>query len=65
MDIACNGPGGYRRFHKMEGGDGQITFQGKSPGRYLLLARRKLQEGEEEVYDELSLTSTFAIMIKK
>ena len=65
VDIVCNGPGGYQQFQEITGGDGRLTFQGKEPGRYLLVARYKLQEGEEGVYDELSLTATFAFMITK
>lgn len=58
-------PGGYRQWQEMTGGDGRLTLQAGEPGRYLLIARHRVSEGEKGVYDELSLTSTFSFMVTK
>jgi len=65
VDVACSGPGGYRQWQEMTGGDGRLTLQAKEPGRYLLIARHRIPEGEEGVYDELSFTATYAFMVTK
>lgn len=65
VDVACSGPGGYRQWQELTGEDGRLTLQAKEPGRYLLIARHRVPEGEEGVYDELSLTATFAFMVTK
>jgi len=49
----------------MTGDDGWLTLRAGDPGRYLLIARHRVPEGEEGVYDELSLTATFAFMVTK
>lgn len=65
VDVACSGPGGYRQQQEMTGEDGWLTLQAKEPGRYLLIVRHRVPEGEEGVYDELSITTTFAFMVTK
>jgi len=65
VDVASSGPAGYRQWQEITGGDGRLTLQAKEPGRYLLIARHRVPEGEEGVYDELSLTATFAFMVTK
>lgn len=65
VDVACNGSGEYRQWQEITGGDGLLTLQAGEPGRYLLIARYRVPEGEEGVYDELSLTATFALMVTK
>lgn len=65
VDVAYSGPGGYRQWQEMTGRDGRLALQAREPGRYLLIARCRVPEGEEGVYDELSLTATFALMVTK
>lgn len=65
LDVACNGPGGYRQWQEMTGGDGRINLQAREPGRYLVVARHRVPEGEEGVYDALSLTATLCFFVTK
>ncbi|NPV28101.1 MAG: DUF4198 domain-containing protein [Firmicutes bacterium] len=65
LDVACNGPGGYRQWQEMTGGDGRINLQARDPGRYLVVARYRVPEGEEGVYDALSLTATLCFIVTK
>ena len=65
LDVACNGPGGYRQWQEMTGGDGCINLQAREPGRCLVVARHRLEEGEEGVYDALSLTATLYFFVTK
>lgn len=65
LDVACNGPGGYRQWQEMTDGDGCLSLQAREPGRYLVVARYRVPEGEEGVYDALSLTATLGFMVTK
>jgi len=65
LDVACNGPGGYRQWQEMTGADGRVNLQAGEPGRYLVVARHRLPEGEEGVYDALSLTATLFFFATK
>lgn len=65
LDVACNGPGGYRQWQEMTGADGRVNLQAGEPGRYLVVARHRLPEGEEGMYDALSLTATLFFFVTK
>ncbi len=65
LDAACNGPGGYRQWQEITGGDGRISLQARDPGRYLVVARYRVPEREEGVYDALSLTATLFFFVTK
>ncbi|MDH7578897.1 MAG: DUF4198 domain-containing protein [Bacillota bacterium] len=65
MDVACDGPGGYKQWKESAGEDGRIRLQVGEPGRYLVVARREVPEREEGVYDLLSLTATLCFIVTK
>jgi hypothetical protein len=50
--VVCNGPG-------------RVNLQAQEPGRYLVVARHRLPEGEEGVYDALSLTAALFFFVTK
>ncbi|MBF7082449.1 hypothetical protein IT084_05580 [Desulfallas sp. Bu1-1] len=53
------------QWQEMTGRDGRLALQARESGRYLLIARCRVLEGEEGGYDELSLTTTYAFMVTK
>jgi len=63
LDVASNGPGGYRQRKKMTDGGGYINLQAREPGRYLVVARYRVPEREEGAYDTLSLTTTLCFLV--
>lgn len=65
VDIACNGPGGYRQLQVMTGADGRINLNAKDPGYYLIVVRHRVPEGEAGVYDDTSFTTTLWFMVTK
>jgi uncharacterized GH25 family protein len=65
VDIAYNGPGGYQQRQEMTGADGQIKLTVTDPGYYLLVVRHQVPEGEAEVYDDTSFTTTLWFMVTK
>jgi len=65
LDVVCNGPGGYRQWQEMTAADGRVNLQAQEPGRYLVVARHRLPEGEEGVNDALSLTATLFFFATK
>lgn len=65
VDIAINGPDGYLQWQDMTRANGALYVFAEKPGRYLVVARYSVPEGEEGVYDELSLTATLAFMVTK
>ncbi|WP_027718439.1 DUF4198 domain-containing protein [Desulfovirgula thermocuniculi] len=65
LDVACNGPGGYRQWQEMTDVNGCIILQAREPGRYLVVARYRVPEGEEGVCDVLSLTTTLCFIVMR
>lgn len=65
VDAAVNGPGGYRQWQDLTGPAGVLALRAAEPGRYLAIARHRVPERKEGVYDELSLTATLAFMVTR
>ncbi|MCL6634369.1 MAG: DUF4198 domain-containing protein [Peptococcaceae bacterium] len=64
-DLVVNGPGCYRKWQELTGPKGELAVRADKPGRYLVIVQHRLPEGEEGVYDELSLTATLAFIAVK
>lgn len=62
LDVAYSNTIDYRQWKAIGGEDGRIRIQAKDPGRYLVVARREVQE---RVYDSLSLTATLSFLVTK
>ncbi len=65
VDVASSGPGGYRQWVELTGTGGGITLKPQEPGHYLLVARHEVPEGEEGVYDAVSLTATLYFIVTR
>lgn len=65
VDIASDGPGGYKQRQEMTGSDGALNIKVPEPGCYLLIARHRIPAGDEELYDEISLTATLSLMVTR
>lgn len=47
LDVASNGPGGYRQRKRMTDGGGYINLQAREPGRYLVVPVAGCRNGEK------------------
>jgi uncharacterized GH25 family protein len=65
VDLVCAGPGGYRQWQELTGAGGGLKFTAGEPGRYLVVARYRLPEAKEGVYDEVSYTATMFFLVTR
>jgi uncharacterized GH25 family protein len=65
IDIAYNGPAGYRQRQIMTDAEGRINLTADDPGYYLIVVRHQVPESEVGVYDEKSFTTTLWFMVTK
>ncbi len=65
LDVTYANGVDYKQWKKIGGIDGRIILQPQDPGRYLVVARREVQECQDGVYDSLSLTTTLSFMVLK
>lgn len=65
VDIASDGPGGYKQRQEMTGSGGALNITVSEPGRYLLVARHRIPVGDDGLSDEMSLTATLSLMVTR
>lgn len=65
LDVAYANGVDYRQWKKIGDIDGRIILQPQDPGRYLVVARRQVQERQDGGYDSLSLTTTLSFLVLK
>lgn len=64
VDLAVDGPSGYRQWQKMTGTGGTFSVQAEEPGRYIAIARHRVP-GDGDNFDEISFTVTLAFMVTR
>lgn len=65
LDEAYSDGVDYRQWKEIGGVDGRKMMRPQDPGRYLVVARREVQERQDGVYDNLSLTTTLSFLVLK
>jgi uncharacterized GH25 family protein len=65
VDMACNGPSGYRQWQEMTDSKGGICLTARDPGYHLMVVRHRVPEGKAGVYDDTSFTATLWFMVVK